>query len=78
MMAEATQRCARCGRFRADWQGSDGKGFWRMSRSRVIQVYCCSGCALGRCTCSASPQPRAESGDRAAPSRLATDVALTS
>jgi len=51
MVALTTDTCTRCGMARADWKGGGGDGYWRKDRRGEGRAYCCSGCALNRCTC---------------------------
>jgi len=43
--------CSRCGLAQRHWKGQNGNGYLRASRNGEVKLYCCSGCALNRCTC---------------------------
>ena len=48
--------CSRCGLAQPHWKGQNGNGYLRASRNGELKLYCCSGCALNRCTCR-TPAP---------------------
>ncbi len=52
--------CPRCGLAQRLWKGQNGNGYLRTSRNGELRLYCCSGCALNRCTCR-TPSGRAGS-----------------
>jgi len=49
--------CAGCGMPKSQWKGNDGEGYSRLARNGEVHLYCCSGCAVGRCTCWPSEAP---------------------
>ncbi len=51
MLPQSGMRCANCGLDTSKWKGGDGEGYWKAYRGGLTQVYCCSACVLGRCSC---------------------------